>query len=184
VYLRRTRVRKNGKWHAYWLLVRSVRQGRRVRQEIVARLGRLDARGRRRAQSLADRITARRCHPTLFEPPDREAEEVAEVKLKGVKLDRSRRFGDVFLGPMPWAWLALGVMAAAANLMLMWRVVRRDGRPFTVATVASAILSGVGVAGWLGTGTLLTFSVPTSKLSIFPSCSPRRPTSPTPALSV
>jgi len=107
VYLRRTRVRKNGKWHAYWLLVRSVRQGRRVRQEIVARLGRLDARGRRRAQSLADRITARRCHPTLFEPPDREAEEVAEVKLKGVKLDRSRRFGDVFLGLSLWRSLEL-----------------------------------------------------------------------------
>ena len=70
MYLRQTRVRKNGKWHSYWLLVRSVRQGRRVRQEVVARLGRLDALGRRKAHKLADWITGKRCQPSLFEPAD------------------------------------------------------------------------------------------------------------------
>jgi len=70
VYLRHTRVRKNGKWHTYWLLVRSVRQGRRVRQEVVATLGRLDARGRNKAHKLAEWITGKRCHPSLFEPAE------------------------------------------------------------------------------------------------------------------
>ena len=51
MYLRHTRVRKNGKTHTYWLLVRSVRRGSRVKQEIVARLGRLDAKGRQRAEA-------------------------------------------------------------------------------------------------------------------------------------
>lgn len=46
MYLRHTTVRKNGKERVYWRLVRSVRQGRKVRQETVAMLGELDARGR------------------------------------------------------------------------------------------------------------------------------------------
>ena len=40
--LRHTTVRKNGKAHSYWRLVRSVRRGRRVAQETVAQLGELD----------------------------------------------------------------------------------------------------------------------------------------------
>src|SRR5271166_100760 len=59
MYLRHTTVRKNGKTHSYWRLVRSVRRGRRAAQETVAQLGELDGQGRARAGALALRITGR-----------------------------------------------------------------------------------------------------------------------------
>jgi hypothetical protein len=40
MYLRHTTIRKDGKTHTYWRLVRSVRRGRKVVQETVAHLGR------------------------------------------------------------------------------------------------------------------------------------------------
>ena len=67
MYLRHTTVRKNGKTHSYWRLVRTVRRGRKVVQETVAQLGELDARGRARARSLALRITGRSEQYELFE---------------------------------------------------------------------------------------------------------------------
>ena len=53
MYLRHSTVRKNGKTHTYWRLVRSVRKGKKVRQETVAYLGELDAKGRAKASALA-----------------------------------------------------------------------------------------------------------------------------------
>ena len=53
MYLRHTTVRKNGKTHTYWTLVRSVRLGRRVHQETVAHLGELDEEDRKVASALA-----------------------------------------------------------------------------------------------------------------------------------
>jgi transposase len=107
VYLRHTRVRKNGKTHTYWLLVRSVRHGNRVRQEVVATLGKLDARGRSRARAYADKITGRRLQPSLFEPRDEAAADVGSVRLKAVRVERARRFGDVYLGLALWHALQL-----------------------------------------------------------------------------
>ncbi len=69
MYLRHTTVRKNGKTHSYWRLVRSVRRGRRVVQEPVAQLGELDGQGRARAGALALRITGREEQYELFEAP-------------------------------------------------------------------------------------------------------------------
>jgi transposase len=91
-------------------LVRSVRHGRRVRQEIVAMLGRLDARGRGKAQKLADWITGKRCQPSLFEPDDIEDDASARIDLKKLHVERSRRFGDVFLGLALWRSLELDEM--------------------------------------------------------------------------
>jgi len=65
MYLRHTTVRKNGKTHRYWRLVRSVRVGRKVRQETVT------------------------------------------VRVGAVRVERGRRFGDVWLGW--WLWRALGL---------------------------------------------------------------------------
>ena len=107
MYLRHTRVRKNGKTHTYWLLVRSVRRGGKVRQEVVATLGKLDAKGRSRAQAYASKLTGRRMHPSLFEPRDEIAADVASVKLKAVRIERARRFGDVFVGLTLWHALQL-----------------------------------------------------------------------------
>jgi hypothetical protein len=67
VYLRHTTVRKNGKTHRYWRLVRSVHHGRRVRQETVACLGALDPVERRRASALARHFLGERAEqPDMF----------------------------------------------------------------------------------------------------------------------
>ena len=77
MYLRHATVRKNGKTHSYWRLVRSVRRGRRVVQETVAQLGELDGQGRARACALALRITGREEQYELFEAPPGRSEAVA-----------------------------------------------------------------------------------------------------------
>lgn len=110
MYLRHKRVRKNGKVHTYWLLVRSVRTGRRVRQQVVAELGKLDAKGRANAEAFVDYLTGGRCQPRLFEPFDSGGKEVAQIDLKGVAVERSRRFGDVFLGLVLWRTLELDTL--------------------------------------------------------------------------
>ncbi len=110
MYLRHTTVRRGGKTLTYWNLVRSVRHGRRVRQEVVATLGRLDARGRSKAQKLAEWMTGKRCQPSLFEPVDLTDDASARIDLKKVHVERSRRFGDVFLGLALWRSLHLDEM--------------------------------------------------------------------------
>ncbi len=106
MYLRHSTVCKDGKTHTYWRLVRSVRRGRRVVQETVAQLGELDAQGRARARSLALTITGRAEQYDMFEAPTAVREAVA-VRLDQVRLERSRRFGDVWLG---WVlWRAVGL---------------------------------------------------------------------------
>jgi hypothetical protein len=107
VYPRRKTVRKSGKTHEYWLLVRSVRTWQRVRQEVVAQLGKVDARARRRARALVDRITGRHLHPSLFEPEDDARERYELVRVKDVKLERARRFGVVIVGLTLWHALKL-----------------------------------------------------------------------------
>lgn len=106
MYLRHTTVRRNGKTHSYWRLVRSVRRGRKVVQETVAQLGELDGRGRARARSLALRITGRGEQYELFEAPAGSDAPVA-VQLDQLRLERGRRFGDVWLGWRLWQALAL-----------------------------------------------------------------------------
>lgn len=107
MFLRHTTVRRGRKSHVYWKLVRSIRVDGKVRQEVVASLGRLDARGRRRAEKLADKITGKRCEPSLYEPADIVDGEAAEIELKKVRVERSRRFGDVYLGLVLWRALQL-----------------------------------------------------------------------------
>jgi len=105
MYLRHTTIRKNGKAHTYWRLVRSVRHGSKVRQETVAYLGELDPAGRVRAKALKDSILGSVPEADLFE--EAEAPVAAAVNLRKVHLERPRRFGDVWLG---WTlWRALGL---------------------------------------------------------------------------
>lgn len=107
MYLRHKQVRKNGKTHTYWSLVQSVRHGRRVRQVVVATLGKLDARGRRQARAYADKLMDRRMQPSLFEPRDEAAADNETIRLKAVRIERARRFGDVYLGLALWHTLQL-----------------------------------------------------------------------------
>jgi transposase len=88
-------------------LVQSVRIGGKVRQQVVASLGKLDAKGRKRAMAYAAKLTGRRLHPSLFEPRDEEITDIASVRLKSVRLERTRRFGDVYVGLALWHALQL-----------------------------------------------------------------------------
>jgi len=106
MYLRHSTVRKNGKTHTYWRLVRSVRKGKKVRQETVAYLGELDTEGRAKASALARHFLGKRSDQLdLFE--DRRSIESATVDLKGVRVERGRVFGDVWLGWLLWQALEL-----------------------------------------------------------------------------
>lgn len=106
MYLRHTTRRKDGKTHVYWRLVRSVRRGRRVVQQTVAHLGELDAEGRLRARALARQITGRRHQRELFEAAQ-EAPRAVAVRVDRVRVERSRLFGDVWLGWVLWRALEL-----------------------------------------------------------------------------
>ena len=111
VYLRHSIVRKNGKAHTYWRLVRSVRRGGRVVQETVAQLGELDAKGRAKAKALAREITGRREQRELFEEPA-PGDETVQVRLSRIRLERGRRFGDVWLAWKLWQALRLEELCA------------------------------------------------------------------------
>ncbi len=109
MYLRHSTVRKNGKTHTYWRLVRSVRVGKKVRQETVAYLGELDAAGRAKASALAKHFLGDRSQQLdLFE--DRSSLETVPVKLKEVRVERGRVFGDVWLGWVLWQALELDTL--------------------------------------------------------------------------
>jgi transposase len=114
MYLRHSTVRKDGKAHRYWRLVRSVRRNGKVVQETVAQLGELDAEGRVRAKALARRITGRPDQYDLFEERPGPERTIA-VRLDRVRLERTRRFGDVWLS---WTlWRAVGLDRLCAELM-------------------------------------------------------------------
>src|SRR5262245_31297261 len=106
MYLRHTTVTKNGKAHSYWRLVRSVRVGNKVRQQTVAQLGELDAAGRVRARALARDLVGIERQPGLFDDP--EPGSAVTVALDRLRLERGRRFGDVWLGWQLWQALGLG----------------------------------------------------------------------------
>ena len=110
MYLRHTTLRKDGKVHRYWRLVRSVRVGRRVIQQTVAHLGELDPEGRARARALARAITGEHEQPDLFDPP--EPETTIPVQLKRLRVERGRTFGDVWLGWTLWRALRLDAFLA------------------------------------------------------------------------
>ena len=110
MYLRHTTRKKNGKVHTYWRLVRSVRVGRRVVQQTVATLGELDAKGRAKAQALADQLGARGSSRQLGlfdEDFESEPVEAVRVDLKRIRLERSRKFGSIWLGLTLWRALKL-----------------------------------------------------------------------------
>jgi transposase len=100
MYLRHAIRKKDGKVHRYWCLVRSVRVGRRVIQQVVAHLGELDEQGRVQARALARRLIGSPEQEQLFRD-DSEGLTVP-VRLKGIRIERSRQFGDVYLALALW----------------------------------------------------------------------------------
>ena len=100
MYLRHTIRKKDGKVHRYWCLVHSMRIGRRVIQQTVAHLGELDEHGRVEARGLARRLIGIPEQAPLFDEGSEHL--TVPVRLKGVRVERSRQFGDVYLALALW----------------------------------------------------------------------------------
>jgi transposase len=86
--------KKDGKRHAYWALVESVRTENGPRQRVVAYLGQLEKRQRSSVKTAAEDRPASP-QGKLF--ADEQAE-WAEVDLKGVRVEKCRDFGGPWLG--------------------------------------------------------------------------------------
>jgi hypothetical protein len=131
MFLRRCNRRKNGKEHTYWALVESYRTARGSRQRVVAYLGELKDNEQNGWAQLAQRLDGKsRPQPSLFDPPhydDPRDDEPVEVNLKGVRLERLRDFGDVWLALGLWRLLGLDILLsdtmAEGREEISWSVV-------------------------------------------------------------
>jgi transposase len=110
MYLRHSIRKKDGKTHCTWRLVRSVRVGKRVIQQTVAHLGELDERGRIEARALARHLIGAPEQALLFD--DGCLNVAVPVRLKGIRIERSRQFGDVYLALALWRGTGLADLYA------------------------------------------------------------------------
>jgi transposase len=93
MYIRRCYRRKNGKRHAYWALVESVRTARGPRQRVVAYLGEMDEADRLGVKSAAGEL--RSGEGSLFETVE---PQWVEVDAANVRVERVQEFGRPWLG--------------------------------------------------------------------------------------
>jgi transposase len=114
MFLRRNRRTLNGECYEYWTLVKTVRTAKGPRQEIVATLGKepgLESVTRHGWEQVADLLEGRT--PAAVQgqlgqelsagaPP-----QWAQVDLSGVRVERVREFGQVYLGLSLWRRLGL-----------------------------------------------------------------------------
>lgn len=110
MYLRHSIRKKDGKTHCTWRLVRSVRVGKRVIQQTVAHLGELDEHGRIEARALARHLIGAPEQAQLFDDGCRDV--AVPVRLKGIRIERSRQFGDVYLALALWRGVGLSQLIA------------------------------------------------------------------------
>lgn len=131
MFLKRLERRKNGKKHTYWVLVESIRTARGSRHRTVAYLGELKKSERNGWAQLCRKMSkGQRPEPSLFDPPhydDPTDDEPVLVKLKGVRLERLRDFGDVWLALGLWRLLGLDTLLSRlmpeGNEAVPWAVV-------------------------------------------------------------
>lgn len=111
MFLKRLQRRKSGKGHTYWALVESIRTAKGSRHRVVSYLGELKKSERNGWGQLCRRLDKQeRPQPSLFDPPhynDPTDDEPVLVKLKDIRLERLRDFGDVWLGLGLWRLLGL-----------------------------------------------------------------------------
>jgi transposase len=148
MFLKRLERRKSGKRHTYWALVESIRTARGSRHRVVAYLGNLRKSQRNGWSELGRRLDKQeRPQPSLFDPPayPEPADDVELVSIQGIRLERLRDFGDV--------WLALG----------LWRLLKLD------ELLAQALPTGREEVPWPAVAAILTiarFCEPSSELHI------------------
>lgn len=112
MFLRPHRRRKDGKEHSYWSLVETVRTARGPRQRRLCYLGELNdsahTRWRKTIEVFNEQGESRqlKLFPADAEPPSEETG-VARVLVDRVRLERTRCFGDCFLGLALWQRLGL-----------------------------------------------------------------------------
>ena len=113
MFLRRHRKEAGGEAYQYWSLVKTVRTARGPRHQIVARLGKLDAAEIQRAHGWHDleALLEGRAPATQLElgqgPPPAPQPLWQQVDLGGVRVERLRQFGRVYLGLALWRRLGL-----------------------------------------------------------------------------
>ena len=138
MFLKRLERRKSGKKHTYWALVESVRTARGSGHRVVAYLGELKKSERNGWAQLCRRLNKeQRPQPSLFDPPhydDPTDDEPVLVKLKGIRLQRLRDFGDV--------WLALGLWRLLDLDTLLGRLMPVGQEDVPWATVAAILTIG------------------------------------------
>lgn len=109
MYLKRSRRNKQGETYESWSLVESVRTARGPRQRVVATLGKLpglDEEARVGWEHIGDILDGKARRADFFNAAP-EAPEWATVDVKGVRVERLRSFGDVYLGLALWRRLGL-----------------------------------------------------------------------------
>jgi len=113
MFLRRNRRKVKGEYYEYWTLVKTVRTAQGPRQEIVACLGKtpgLDRRTRHGWGAVADLLEGRtpavqgQLGENLSATPPAQW---AQVDLRGVRVERVREFGQIYLALSLWRRLGL-----------------------------------------------------------------------------
>jgi len=112
MFLRRHRKHAGGETYEYWSLVKTVRTACGPRHQVVARLGKLDGAQVTAARSWQDveALLEGRAPVTQLElgtPPSPPAPGWREVDLSGVRVERLRQFGRVYVGLALWRRLGL-----------------------------------------------------------------------------
>lgn len=116
MYLRRHRRTKNGEAYEYWTLVESVRKAGGPRQRIVATLGKLpglDEEARVGWEHIREVLEGRLCQQDLLQSTP-ESPQWATVDTARARVERLRRFGEVYLGLALWRRLKLDSFFDAA----------------------------------------------------------------------
>src|SRR5215472_9982198 len=112
MFLREHRREKDGKDHTYWSLVETVRTPDGPRQRTLCDLGELNgsaqARWLKTIEVFNEQGESRqlKLFPAEVEPPEDDPN-VARVLLSKVRLERSRQFGNCYLGLELWRRLQL-----------------------------------------------------------------------------
>ena len=127
MFLRRFQKRKNGKSHVYWALVETYRTVKGPRQRIVSYLGELQESEQSGWAQLSVKLKGKSAgdgqhqsccvQRSLFDPLPHDDDVDAKlgsqpvlVDLKGIRLERTRDFGDVWLAWGLWRLLGLDVV--------------------------------------------------------------------------
>ena len=113
MFLKPKRVRKDGKTHTYWALVESVRTPKGPRHRTVAYLGELKS-SEQSGWAKLGRSLSGRVEPTLplferDEPAD-PVPSTVQINVRGVRVESTRDFGDVYLALVLWKMLKLDVL--------------------------------------------------------------------------